>query len=206
MVFLLLILAMKSSLIVYATEDKEVTRIVESYVTYWGKNCNETNEGIFSKTYDFSVLKQDRANYMLYLNDILVDVTGIYYTSFHCSQTSESRSVLDWQCYKEGKDIFAADRDDVHGQFTVTLSFGSDFAHFGDSKYKLSNGGEGTKYCKGTREAKFAYTGIIILVAFILIALTVGALCYKKKDSFSCVCYPNHTHSNSIPSTIWKVI
>ena len=204
MVFLLSILARKSFLTVYATEDKEVTRIVESFVTYWGKNCNET-EGIISKTYDYSVLKQDRAYYYLYVNDVWVDVTGLYYTSLHCSQTSESQSVLDWQCYKEGKDIFAADRDYVHSRVTVTLSFGSDFAQLDSSKYKLSNGGEGTKYCKGTREAKFAYTGIIILVVFIMILLIVGALCYKKKDNFSCVCYPNHTHSNPIPSTICKV-
>ena len=204
MAFLLSILARKSSLIVYATEDKEVTRIVESFVTYWGKNCNET-EGLFSKTYDYSVLKQDRASYYLYVNDVWVDVTGLYYTSLHCSQTSESQSVLDWQCYKEGKDIFAADRDYVHSQVTVTLSFGSDSAQLDSSKYKLSNGGEGTKYCKGTREAKFAYTGIIIVVAIILILLIFGALCYKKKDNFSYVCYPNHTHSNSIPSIICKV-
>ena len=121
------------------------------------------------------------------------------------SRISESHSVIDWQCYKEGKDIFATDRDYVHSQVTVTLSFGSDFAQLDSSKYKLSNGGEGTKYCKGTREAKFAYTGIIVVVAIILILLIVGALCYKKKDNFSCVCYPNHTHSNPIPSTICKV-
>lgn len=204
MVFLLSILARKSSLIVYATEDKEVTRIVESFVTYWGKNCNET-EGLFSKTYDYSVLKQDRADYYLYVNDVWVDVTGLYYTSLHCSQICESQSVLDWQCYKEGKDIFATDRDYVHSQVTVTLSFGSDFAQLGNSKFKLSNGGEGTKYCKGTREAKFAYTGIIIVAAVILILLIVGALYHKKKNNFSYVCYPNHTHSNSIPSTICKV-
>lgn len=204
MVFPLSILARKSSLIVYATEDKEVTRIVRSFVTYWGKNCNET-EGIISKTYDYSVLEQDRASYYLYVNDVWVDVTGRYYTSFHCSQISESQSVLDWQCYKEGKDIFAADRDYVHSRVTVTLSFGSDFAQLDSSKYKLSNGGEGTKYCKGTREAKFAYTGIIIVAAVILILLILCALYHKKKNNFSYVCYPNHTHSNPIPSTICKV-
>ena len=204
MVFLLSILAGKSFLTVYATEDKEVTRIVRSFVTYWGKNCNET-EGIISKTYDYSVLEQDRASYYLYVNDVWVDVTGRYYTSFHCSQISESQSVLDWQCYKEGKDIFAADRDYVHSRVTVTLSFGSDFAQLDSSKYKLSNGGEGTKYCKGTREAKFAYTGIIIVAAVILILLILCALYHKKKNNFSYVCYPNHTHSNPIPSTICKV-
>ena len=204
MVFPLSILARKSSLIVYATEDKEVTRIVRSFVTYWGKNCNET-EGIISKTYDYSVLEQDRASYYLYVNDVWVDVTGRYYTSFHCSQISESQSVLDWQCYKEGKDIFAADRDYIHSRVTVTLSFGSDFSQLDSSKYKLSNGGEGTKYCKGTREAKFAYTGIIIVAAVILILLILCALYHKKKNNFSYVCYPNHTHSNPIPSTICKV-
>ena len=134
-----------------------------------------------------------------------MDVTGLYYTSLHCSQICESQSVLDWQCYKEGKDIFAADRDSIHSRVTATLSFGSDFAQLGNSKFKLSTGGLGTKYCKGTREAKFAYTGIIIVAAVILILLIFCALYHKMKDNFSCVCYPNHTHSNSILSSICKV-
>ena len=135
---------------------------------------------VITYSYAYNVLRSMGNDYTLYTKSIEVDLSDNLYDLFNCSQSTPSKSVDQWFCYKNGRDLFANEKSMLKQTTTVTLSFGSDFAYFNSAKLSLVMGGEESGFCNETDISQSIILVVITAVATVIFLCCCICCCCAK--------------------------
>lgn len=156
------------------------------YSEYYDSFCDPVSSDVITYSYAYNVLRSTGNDYTLYTKSIEVDLSDNLYDRFNCSQSTPSKSVDQWFCYKSGKDLFANEKSKLGQTTTATLSFGGTFAIFNGVKFPLVMGGDESGFCN---EEDISQSMILVVIAIVVI---VFFLC-------CCICCCRNMCSKSSP-------
>ena len=176
------------SLSVYTNKKKSVKRLIVVYAEYYGASCDPISSDVITYSYSYNVLKSSSNEYTLFTKSIEVELSEQLYHAFNCSQSTTSKSIDNWFCYKNGVDIFTKEKNMLGKTTSASLSFGVDFAYFNKNKLSLVMGGEDSGFCNENDISQTILTVVITICATILIICCCCCCCCMKgfKSCFVC--------------------